>query len=174
MLWLWTVLGIVGVLAGAIVVLGLTQPAGHVASARATFARPPAELFAAISDHDGQTKWRSGMKSLELLPPQQGKTVFRETTGFGPVTYIVDESTPPTRYVTRILDETLPYDGKWTFELAPSGAGTQVTITEAGRVKVFLFRALSVFFSKTATMEQYLKELGAKFGEQVTPEPTGA
>jgi hypothetical protein len=170
MLWLWILLAVVGAIAAAIVVLGMTQPRGHVAIVRATFARPPAELFAAISDHVGQKSWRADLKSIEMLPPQQGKAVFRETTGFGPMTLIVDESTPPRRYVTRILDESLPFGGAWTYELEPNGAGAQLTITEAGEIKSFLFRALSPFFSKTATIEGYLKALGGKFGENVTPE----
>lgn len=170
MLWLWITLGVVGLVVVAVVVLGLTQPAGHVASARASYARGPDEVFAAISGHGEQTKWRADLKSLEMLPAQGGKTVFREVTGFGPVTFIVDESVPPKRYVTRILDESLPYGGKWTFELEPKGAGTQLTITEAGEIKSFVFRALSVFFSKTATIEGYLAGLGKHFGETVTPE----
>ena len=170
MTWLWIVLGVVGVLAVTIVVLGLMNPAGHIATVRATYARPPSEVFAAISDHAAQTQWRKDLKALEMLPPQDGKTVFRETSGFGPVTYVVDASEPPLHYVVRILDEKLPYEGKWNFELEPEGAGTRVTITETGSVKVFLFRALGPFFSKTATLESYLKALGAKFGESVTPQ----
>lgn len=170
MSWLWMMFGIVASVVVVIVVLGSTQPATHVASARARFARSPADVFAAISDHAAQKSWRSDLKAFEMLPPQDGKTVFRETTGFGAITYIVEESQPPRRYVTRILDETLPYGGSWTFELVPDGAGTQLTITEAGEVKAFLFRALSTFFSKTATIEKYLKELGTQLGETVVPE----
>ena len=170
MLWLWITLGVVGTLVAVVVILGLLQSPRHVASARATYARPPAEVFAAISDHAPQASWRKDLKSLEMLPAQGGRTVFRETTGFGPVTFIVDESVPERRYVVRILDDDLPYGGTWTFELEPKGAGTQLTITEAGEVKVFLFRAMSAFFSKTATIEGYLRSLGAKFGETVAPE----
>jgi len=163
--WLWIVLGGVGVIGLLIVVLGLTQPRGHVASATATYSRPPAELFAAISGHAEQTQWRKDLKSITLLPPQDGKLVFREVTGFGPVTYVVDESLPPKRYVVRILDETLPYSGRWIFDLEPAGTGTRLTITESGEVKSFLFRALGAFFSKTATIEQYLSSLRAKLGD---------
>jgi uncharacterized protein YndB with AHSA1/START domain len=169
MTWLWIVLGVVAALVVLIVVLGLTQPRGHVASAHATFARPPAEVFAAISGHAEQTQWRKDLKSITLLPAKDGKTVFREVTGFGPVTYVVDESRPPNRYVVRILDESLPYSGSWTFDLEPAATGTRLTITESGEVKSFLFRALGVFFSKTATLERYLKALRAKFGDATPP-----
>jgi len=170
MTWLWIVLGVAGAIAAVVLVLGLMNPAGHIATVRASYARPPAELFAAISDHAGQTQWRKDLRSLEMLPPQDGKTVFRETGGFGPVTYVVEASEPPRHYVVRILDKDLPYEGKWNFELESIGDVTRLTITETGSVKVFLFRALSPFFSKTATIEGYLRALGAKFGETIVPE----
>ena len=177
MLWLWIVLGIAATFAAIVVVLGLTSSPKHVASARATYARPAAEVFAAISGHIDQRQWRPELESIEMLAPQDGKTVFREVAGFGPVTFIVDESVPARRYVVRILDESLPYGGRWTFELeprGPDGSRTQLTITEAGEVKVFLFRALSRFFSPTKTIEDYLKNLGRKLGESVVPEIVSA
>lgn len=74
------------------------------------------------------------------------------------------------RFVTRILDEDLGYRGRWVFELAPDGAGTRLVVTEEGEVTSLLFRALSPFFSKTATLEAYLKSLAARFGEAAQPE----
>jgi uncharacterized protein YndB with AHSA1/START domain len=169
MTWLWIVLGGVAALALLLAILGATRSARHVAIVRADLAGPPEAVFAVISSHADQASWRSDVKSIELLAPQDGRTVFREVGGFGPVTFIVDESVAPRRYVVRILDEHLPYSGTWTWELEPHGRGTRVTITEAGEVKAFVFRALSVFFSKTATIETYLKSLGRKLGETVTP-----
>jgi len=41
-------------------------------------------------------------------------------------------------------------------------------------VKPALFRALSKYvFTHHRTIEQYLRALGARFGEALTPEPTG-
>ena len=127
----------------------------HVTAVRIALKRPPAEVFAALSDPVAQTQWRPGMKSVELLPPQDGKAVWRETTRMGPVRYV--------------LDEDLGYRGRWVFDLEPDGAGTRLTITEEGEVTSWLFRALSPFFSKTATIESYLKALAAKFGEAAAP-----
>jgi uncharacterized protein YndB with AHSA1/START domain len=141
-----------------------------VTSVRVVLKRPPAEVFAAISDRASQTQWRADLKSVELLPPQDGRVVFRETTKMGPVRYVVDESVASARLVTRILDEDLGYRGRWIFELAPEGEGTRVTVTEEGEVTSFLFRALSPLFSKSASLERYLKALAAKFGETAAPE----
>ena len=169
----WIALGIVGAVALILLVQGLTGSPKHVATARATYARPAAEVFALISGHAEQKQWRPELKSIGLLPPQDGRTVFREVAGFGPVTFIVDESVPSQRYVVRILDETLPYGGRWIFELeprGPDGSHTRLTITEEGEVKSFLFRALSRFFSPTKTIGDYLKNLGRRLGAAVVPE----
>ena len=37
-------------------------------------------------------------------------------------------------------------------------------------MKSFVFRTLSPFFSRTATIKSYLQALGAKFGESVEPQ----
>ena len=68
-----------------VVVAGLVVPRNHDAAARALIRRKPAEIFAAISSHADQPSWRRDLKSLEMRPPQEGKTVFREATQRGVV-----------------------------------------------------------------------------------------
>jgi len=170
MLWLKIAGGVVAVLAGYVVVAGSVVARGHVTMVRIVLERPPAEVFAAISDHASQTQWRADLKSVEILPPQDGHAVFRETTRMGPVRYVVDESVAGRRLVTRILDDDLGYRGRWIFELEPDGAGTRLTITEEGEVTSFLFRALSPLFSKSAAIEGYLSALAAKFGVKAAPQ----
>jgi hypothetical protein len=87
----------------------------------------------------------------------------------GPVRYVVDESAAGRRLVTRILDEDLGYRGRWIFEVEPDGTGTSLTVTEEGEVTSPVFRALSPLFSKSATIEGYLRALAAKFGETAAP-----
>lgn len=72
------------------------------------------------------------------------------------------ERAPPGRLVTRVADG-LPYGGTWTFELAPEGGGTRLTITERGEVHNPIFRVLARFvFGYAATMEAYLEDLAAR------------
>ena len=83
----------------------------------------------------------------------------------GPVIMEVQESEPPTRFVTRIADPDQPFGGTWTFEIVPSGAGSRVTITERGEVYNPIFRVMSRFvFGYTGTMQSYLAALTARFG----------
>jgi uncharacterized protein YndB with AHSA1/START domain len=169
-LWLEIAVGIVVALVACVVVAGNVVPRAHVTSVRVVLTRPPAEVFAALADPAGQRAWRGDLRAVEMLPPQDGKVVFRETTSMGKVRYVVDESVENRRRVTRILDEDLGYRGRWVFDLAPEGAGTRLTVTEEGEVTSFVFRALSPLFSKSATIEAFLRALAAKFGETVTPE----
>jgi hypothetical protein len=70
----------------------------------------------------------------------------------------------------RIASDDLPFGGTWTYEIAAADGGATLRITEDGLVKNAFFRFMSRFiFGHTATMEQYLKDLGKKFGEEVTP-----
>jgi hypothetical protein len=72
----------------------------------------------------------------------------------------------------RIASDDLPFGGTWTYEIAAAEGGATLRITEDGFVKNAFFRFMSRFiFGHTATIEQYLKDLGKKFGEEVTPQP---
>jgi len=67
--------------------------------------------------------------------------------------------------VTRIADDSLPFGGSWTYELFPSGEGTEVRITERGEVRNPIFRALSTFvFGHTVTLDRYLADLQRRAG----------
>lgn len=99
---------------------------------------------------------------MDVLPPADGHPRFREHLSSGAVVYEIVEAAPPARFVSRIADPEQPFGGTWTFELAPEGAGTRVTITERGEVYHPVFRFLSRFvFSQTSTIESCLAALSA-------------
>ena len=172
MRWLlFAAAALVGLVA-LIALVGALLPAGHVAARRARYRQSAEALFATLTDFAAAPTWRKDVKRVELLPPREGRSAFREQASYGDVTYEVDERTPPRRLVVRIADETLPYGGAWTYELAPDAGGTRVTITERGHVKNVIFRFLSRFvFSHHAMIDRTLRALGAHHGEAVTPEP---
>ncbi len=170
MTWLKVGGGIIGALLLLLVISGALAAKSHVASVKATFAKPAAELWQRITDHANQPKWRKELKSLVMLPPRDGKTAFEEESDFGKVQFVVDEAVAPSRYVTRITSEGLGYRGRWIFDLAPAGATTTLSITEEGEVTSFFFRALSPLFSKTQTIEKYLAALATELGVSTTPE----
>jgi hypothetical protein len=69
-----------------------------------------------------------------------------------------------------VVDDGLPFGGTWTWELAPAGGGTRLTITEAGFIRNPIFRLMSrLFFPPTGTMEKYLRALAAELGDSAEP-----
>jgi hypothetical protein len=149
---------------------GSRLPRDHVAAVRATYAAPPETVWALIADPDAAPAWRKDLKSVERRPNVAGRESWAEVTSSGTVIYELAESVAPTRRVTRIADESLPFGGQWEYDLSPAGSGTILTITERGFVKPAPFRFLARYvFGYTATMRDYLVALGARLGERVEP-----
>jgi uncharacterized protein YndB with AHSA1/START domain len=169
MIW---ILYVVGGLVGLVLLMaiaGFMIPKSHSATRRATFKKPASEVWAAITDIDKFPTWRSGLKSVERLPDREGRPVWKEVGGHGPLTMEQVESRPPSTFVGRIVGERA-FGGTWTYQLTESEGATTLAITEDGEIYNLVFRFMARFiFGYAATMETYLRDLGRKFGEPVTP-----
>jgi uncharacterized protein YndB with AHSA1/START domain len=160
--WIVYTVAAIVLLAIVVVATGYLLPVSHVATASATFAQQPAAVFAAIADVRRYPEWRSGVSRVDLLSASP-RTRWRESGSSGDITFEVEEAAAPVRLRTRIVDPSLPFGGSWTYEVAPSGSGTTVRITERGEVYNPVFRVMSRFvFGHTATMEQFLRDLRDK------------
>jgi uncharacterized protein YndB with AHSA1/START domain len=155
---------IVGVVLLALVcfvgTLGAFVPKAHVASRTVVLNAPPARVWGAITTVEAFGRWRN-IKSAVRLPPHRGRPSWREVdSGGDAMTFEVIEEVPGRRLVTRIADKNLPFGGTWTYELVPSGRGTQLTIIEDGRIENPFFRCIARFvLGYRATMDQYLASL---------------
>jgi hypothetical protein len=168
MLWILIAAGCVAGLVVAMVVVGLALPRDHVAARRATLARPPAEVWRALTDLDAYPRWRRGVTAVERLSP----TEFRERSSHGVIRFEVVEDRPDELRIARIADPGLPFGGRWIYELAPSDGATRLTITEDGFITNPVFRFLSrTVFSTASTLENFLVDLGAHLGTPVAVEP---
>jgi uncharacterized protein YndB with AHSA1/START domain len=173
MRWILWIIGGLVALGLVIYVIGLLLPQSHVASASARFAAKPDALWASLTDVAAFPQWRRDVTRVEILPDENGQRGWREYGRQGTVTYRVVECVPPLRLVSRIADERLPYGGTWTYELAPAGDGTRLTITERGEIYNPVFRFVARFvMGHTAPMHGVLRALGARHGERVTPGAT--
>jgi uncharacterized protein YndB with AHSA1/START domain len=173
MKWLWFILGGIVVLVALMWMVGSLLPREHVATRSARFKQPPEEIWLAITNYKEFMSWRPGLKSVEPLPDKNGWPQWKETLSDGSVLPLeMVEFVPNQRMVTRINNPALPFGGTWTYELSPADGGSSLRITENGYVNPALFRFLSRFvFGQTSTMESYLKALGKKFNEDVSPQP---
>lgn len=154
------------VVAGPVIIaasVGALLPRTHVVSRSIVLPKPPEEVWALVS---GPPTWRAEIRGYQELPAHNGRRMWRETDSHGQtITYEEMESAPPRRLITRIADRKLPFGGTWTIDIAPTGAGSTVKITENGEVYNPVYRFMSRFvIGQTATVDAYMKSLKAKLG----------
>ena len=164
------ILGIVGllVLAGIVVfVVGSLLPENHVASKTLTLRQPPEAVWQSITDFPNKPKWFSELKSVERLADRNGNEVWQEEMSGMKIPLETVEAVAPKRLVRRIVADDLGFGGDWEYIITPTiEGGSQLTITEYGKVPNPLFRFMSKYvFGHTATMEAYMKALAGKYGE---------
>ena len=159
------------VMIGVVALIGSRLPVAHVASRSVMINAPTDVVFNAMTDFASAPTWRSGVKSVVVTTdPSDGHQQVLEDSKNGKMTMKVEQIVPPTRFVTRIVDEGLPYGGAWAHALEAQGNTTKVTITEHGEVYNPIFRFVSKYIiGQTGTMDAYLTDLGRKFGVTVTP-----
>lgn len=156
---------------GVVTIAGWLLPVAHVSSTRATIAAARPDVWQVLTDVTGFPRWRPDVETVEVLPPVEGRFAWRETGSNGAITYARDQEMPEERLVSRITDESLPFGGTWTFELAEVPGGTEVTITEHGTVSNPLFRFMSRYvFGHHAAHESFLRSLAASFGQETEPQ----
>jgi hypothetical protein len=145
MKWILFALATLAVLVAVIAIVGAMLPRDHVASRTLTTRRPVENVWALVSDP-------------AFAKAATGQDVPVETI----------ESTPPRKLVTRIADPNQPFGGTWTLVIAPTPAGSTVTITEAGWVSNVLFRFVSRFvIGHHATMDSYLRTVATRLNDDL-------
>jgi uncharacterized protein YndB with AHSA1/START domain len=150
----------IAILLTVVVLAGLAISRTHRASRTTTLAAPPEGVFAVVSDFIRYPEWRSDVKSMVVDGQGGVGTMVYEEGPHGPIPYRVEAHEPPSRLVLRIADPALPFSGTWTYELRPSGSGTELTLTEDGEVANPIFRVMQkLFFSPYDTIDTYLDDL---------------
>jgi uncharacterized protein YndB with AHSA1/START domain len=139
------VVGTLAAFVALVAVVGLLLPRDHVETRSVTVAAPPDRVFGIVTNVADYPRWRRSLSAIEVHPPVDGRLRWVEVSGGDRLPLEMVEREAPRRVVTRITDPALPFGGTWTFELAPAGQGTQVTITERGEIRNPIFRALARF-----------------------------
>lgn len=156
---------------GIVAFIGMRLPVAHVASRSVVIGAPTDVVFNTMTDFGSAPSWRSGLKTVTVATDStSGRQRVTEDGKNGPMTMEVEELTPPSRFVTRIVGEGLPYGGAWAHALEAQGNSTLVTITEHGEVYNPIFRFVSKYLvGHASTIDTYLTDLGRKFGNEVVP-----
>jgi uncharacterized protein YndB with AHSA1/START domain len=170
MRWILTVVGVLAAVVAIVVVVGMLLPKEHTARSHATFDAAPDSIWRVLTDVEAFPAWRGDVSRVELLPPSNGHRSWREIGKNGTITFEEVAAEPSRRLVSRIADPNLPFGGSWTYDVVPDSNGTRVTITENGIVYNPVFRFMSRYvFGHHATQEAFLRSLGKKVGQNVTP-----
>src|SRR5438045_288167 len=160
------VAGALGLIVLVVLLVGWMLPVGHRATREATYRATPGQVFKLITDVKSFPQWRPSVKEVEVLPPVDGRSQFREKGKDGTILYQIDSIAPNEYLVTRIADGSLPFGGKWTYQLTPRRDSTTLRITEEGEVYNPIFRFVSRFVvGHTATIDQYLRDVGRRIGQ---------
>jgi uncharacterized protein YndB with AHSA1/START domain len=168
MKWILLTLAVLVLIGGLVAVIGLVLPRDHLASTTGLIKAPADSVWQALVNVGDYPRWRPDVQGVDVLSTE-GALRWREQTRQGAITFERSEEQRPRRLVARIADETLPFGGTWTYELAPEAHGTRVTITERGYVTNPLFRFMARFvFGHHRTQEHFLRALGQRFGHDVT------
>ena len=162
---------VVVLLAAGVYLAGMSMPREHSASSRVQLTAPRDSVWAVLRAFGDYPKWHPDFKSSVKGERRDGHEVWVQDVGGMTMTVEFLEIHPPSNLVTEIVtDEKSQWGGVWTYDLVANGAGTEVTITEDGWVKSPFFRVMMKLMGTHSTMDGGLKHLGARFGEQVTPE----
>ena len=167
MKWLLWIGGGLVAAVGLMAAIGAMLPVRHHATRRARYKAPADAVYAILA---GPPDWRPGVTSYGALPEEGGKRRWWEQDRHGRrVTFELAEARPAERLRVRIVDTGLPFGGSWTFEIAPDlEGGSELRVTEDGEVYNVIFRFMARYFlGYTTSIEAYLRDLGAKFGQPV-------
>ena len=168
--WLGIALAVIVGVPALAALVGVFLPRDHVARMSVDLIAPPERVWALVSDFEGAARWRAGVTRVQMRPAEGAPLRFVETSKQGTITFEVVIQEPPRRQVVRVVDDDQPFGGTWTWHIEPDGAGTRLTLVEAGFIKNPLFRVMgALFFPPTATIDAYLRALAKELGESSTP-----
>lgn len=169
----WLTIVLIALLTAGLLIffVGKMLPEAHTASSSIRLDQSPDRVWVVVRSFDEYPSWWTEVKTVERLPDHNGSEAWRQELSMGPLPMFVATDNPPTRVVTEIIDEGMPFGGTWTYVVEPDGSGTKITVTENGRIYNAFFRVISRFvMGYHGTLDSYLTALGGHFGESVIPE----
>lgn len=160
MRWILWVAGSVSLLVVLVLLIGYSLPRTHSITRTAHVPHPPEAVYARLADVDHHRGWRPGLKNLTRQPDRDGRPAWTEEVSGMKIPMYFERMEPPSLLVARIADPSLPFGGTWTYRIAPTAAGSDVTITEDGEVSNPFFRFMSrLVFGYAATLDGFVKDL---------------
>jgi ribosome-associated toxin RatA of RatAB toxin-antitoxin module len=169
MLWaIWIVSGLVFLVGLPIVILiwlGKGIPEEHVASGAIDVSASAEEAFALIENVSEHPSWNKVVSKVEMLPEKHGLQTCRMHMGRNSFVLVRTKHQPPRVIEQTISDERGPFGGTWLYTITPKAGGCEIKLTENGRVKSPLPRAVMKYvMGYHMYLNMQLKALGARLG----------
>ena len=139
-------------------------PEVHEVTVKARFRASGPKLWTLISDFEGQPKWK---KSLVSVKRQEGDgEVYVEDYGGTKLTLKTEERIEGLRLVRALVNQKIPYQGSWTYQLEPLGQEEcLLTLTEKAQIQNPVFRFLAQgLFGYEESLKAALTELSEVAG----------
>lgn len=166
--WVGAMFGLLVFVLLVLIAWGASLPVAHIAACHAMLHAPVASVFKAIDDDAHSAAWRPSVVRVDVSIAPDGKVQYTEFGKSGQSLTYEQSYGPMKSYIKRtiVLDPTAAFGGAWTYALLPMKGGVEVGIVENGEIYNPVFRFVSRYFlGYTATMKQYLVDLGKHFGE---------
>ena len=173
--WLWYVLYGVGGLVALLVLFGLVMyiigrgmPEEARVSVTMRLNQPAEKVYAVIADPLSWPTWDPGVDKVEQIPMADGGFKVRMTMGRNVMTLLRTRHEPPHLLEMTIQDEGANiFSGSWRHEISAEGDGCVVKLTEDGKIRPPMFRAMArKLFDPAMYLKRHFRRLAAKFGEE--------
>lgn len=146
MIYLIVAVGIVAL----VVVVGYLMPVRYEGRTVLEFDHAPPRVWEALQDPEAHPLTGKMMKSVEVLPAEDGLPRWKEDMGHGEVITVTTEVLePPRRLVREMASGSVNMKSRWEYELEPAGEGCRVTLSgvtdiERGTWHTPIFRVMMV------------------------------
>lgn len=139
--------------------IGRSMPVEHTVSLVRNFKASPETVYTLIKNFKEYPEWR---KNISIEPTSD--TSWRELDAHGDkMTYAFIQDKKNSLIESKIMDEDKPFGGSWVFVIHATKEGSELMITENGKVYPPLFRFLVKYvFGHTSTMKSYLDFMQAE------------
>lgn len=171
MKWILIILGSLVALALLMAVIGMLLPREHKATSEIVLRQPPDSVWSVVRDPSALQGVWPDLKRARRLEDPTGREVWEEDVSGFPMRLVITSETRPSELITTIDGPPdAAFGGRWIYRIVPTPeGGSRVSVTEDGWIRNPFFRVMANVTGLNRTLDGYLRALGRRFGEEVTP-----
>ena len=150
MTWPLIILAALVTLIALPIVIGFLMPVRYEGTTTVEYGRSVQRVWDALQDVDAHPMTGKMTKSVETLPPDEGRPAWKEDMGRGEViTVRTTAFEPPDHMIREMTSAAVNMTSRWEYALEPAGEGCRVTLSgitdiETGTWHTPIFRVMMV------------------------------